>query len=294
MDRVVLSQFLLVVISCILFVKGGHVNYANAILASDPVFYYRFDETTGTVANDAAENFNGTYVNGPTLNLAGAPVGIPSTAVTFTNIDEGGDYVSSGTLDNFGSNMGEGVSMSLWFRTEDTFNTSQFLLGVYNSGLNTALTLQVARNAGQPNIQLAVRQDGNHSLNARANQAGLATGDWHNLVVTFDDSNEVSMYLNGTSLSVTYTNQNLSPDNSFSNFAFPLAIGAVNLRGDHDSSTFGQFNGQIDHFAVFDRVLTQGEVQGHLAAIPEVPWSAAILLLVPLGIMVRRFCQGRG
>ena len=46
--------------------------YHNTVLADSPYLYYRFGESSGTTVIDSSVNgFNGTYVNGVTLGLAG-------------------------------------------------------------------------------------------------------------------------------------------------------------------------------------------------------------------------------
>jgi Concanavalin A-like lectin/glucanases superfamily len=58
--------------------------YSQAVLASAPVVYYRLGESFGTMAADSSGHlYHGTYINGPTLGVAGAISGDPNTAVRF-------------------------------------------------------------------------------------------------------------------------------------------------------------------------------------------------------------------
>jgi hypothetical protein len=49
------------------------MSYQGEVLVDSPVGYWRLGETSGTIANDeTANNLDGTYVNAPTLGVAGA------------------------------------------------------------------------------------------------------------------------------------------------------------------------------------------------------------------------------
>ncbi len=68
--------------------------YADMVIASGPLAYWRLDETSGTTAADSAGHalgpFTGTYANSPVLGVPGVMQdGSGSTAVTF----DGADYV---------------------------------------------------------------------------------------------------------------------------------------------------------------------------------------------------------
>lgn len=58
-------------------------DYRDAVLATNPVGCWRLGERSGSVARDEMGLNNGTYVNAPTLGVAGLLAGDPNTAVTF-------------------------------------------------------------------------------------------------------------------------------------------------------------------------------------------------------------------
>ena len=53
------------------FGLSGLLNYPATLLADSPLAYWRLNETSGTVAYDAAGAFNGTYASGATQGVAG-------------------------------------------------------------------------------------------------------------------------------------------------------------------------------------------------------------------------------
>jgi hypothetical protein len=63
--------------------------YPDAVLADNPVSYWRLDETSGSTATDSKGANAGTYVNGPTLNQAGAlPDTINNRAVQLDGVND--------------------------------------------------------------------------------------------------------------------------------------------------------------------------------------------------------------
>ncbi|MCP3673123.1 MAG: hypothetical protein GY829_01440, partial [Gammaproteobacteria bacterium] len=57
------------------------LDYESAVLALNPIAYYRLGESSGTTAVDEVGNFDGTYVNTPTLGAAGLLVGNTDTSI---------------------------------------------------------------------------------------------------------------------------------------------------------------------------------------------------------------------
>jgi hypothetical protein len=66
--------------------------YSDAVIADNPVSYWRLDESSGTTAADSKGSNAGTYTNGPTLGQAGAlPDTINNRAASFDGVN---DYVT--------------------------------------------------------------------------------------------------------------------------------------------------------------------------------------------------------
>jgi hypothetical protein len=63
-------------------------SYADAILAHTPVYLYKLDETSGTVAVDATGNVNGTYENGVTLGSTALVPSVTDTSSLFDGVDD--------------------------------------------------------------------------------------------------------------------------------------------------------------------------------------------------------------
>src|SRR5580765_5800693 len=81
--------------------------YLDEVLADNPIAYYRFEETSGTTANDTTGNSNnGTYTNGVLIDQpSAANLG---RAARFDGID---DYVSTPRT------VSTNFTLELWINT---------------------------------------------------------------------------------------------------------------------------------------------------------------------------------
>ena len=81
--------------------------YQDEVLADNPVAYYRFEETSGTTANDASGNSNsGAYNNGVLLGQPSAPA--LGNAARFDGVN---DYVSTSRT------VSTDFTLELWINT---------------------------------------------------------------------------------------------------------------------------------------------------------------------------------
>ncbi len=77
-------------------VSNGSTGYAATVLGQNPAGYWRFGESSGTIAADSSPSLDGgTYTGGVTLGQPGAIIGDSNTAATF---DGSTGYFSSGVL----------------------------------------------------------------------------------------------------------------------------------------------------------------------------------------------------
>jgi hypothetical protein len=92
---------------------GGHLMaaYRAAVLALTPVpvAYWRLGEASGTVAADEMEANDGTYVNAPTLGVAGALAGDVDTAVTLNGTTQ---HITAGT----GAQISGSLTLACWVK----------------------------------------------------------------------------------------------------------------------------------------------------------------------------------
>ncbi len=111
-------------------------------------------------------------------------------------------------------------------------------------------------------------------------QDEVTSSDWVHLAATYDgtaDGSGVKLYLNGSELATDVTNKSFTTSSTNNNTA-PFNIG-----GRNDT---GGLNGLTDEVGVWDRELTQSDVQSVMTAIPE-PGSVLLLALGGLALLRR-------
>ena len=214
------------------FISVEEGSYAAAVLAQNPLAYWRFDESEGTTAYDYAGGFNGTYNSNQTLGAAGALQGDPDTAVTFG----GSSYVAVSGM-NFSSSA---VTMLAWIKPDGAINN---FTGIMFDRGNSAAGIDIADN------QLCYHwNDTRYSY-----RSGLQVkqGEW-NLVAMVVTSSGATFYLGdmqGNFASATdATAQNAAT------FTSSFTIGGDKSNSDR------RFKGVIDEPAFFNRALTEDDI----------------------------------
>jgi hypothetical protein len=214
--------------------------YAAAVRAKGPLVYYRFEETTGTVAADASGNAHDGTFDMVTLGAAG-PSAALGRAATFTPASP-----SSVAVPALGSQSK--LTIECWLKPNTikpagwnvVFNVDDFPSGAVHfqlEGYNLS------------NVELTVNSGG-------ANDAfgGLVLlGQWTYLVASYDSTSGVAtFYVNGIFAATS---------------AFPVHP-AANLAAGHigawnDGSR--AFDGAIDELAIYGSVLSAADVSAHWA-----------------------------
>lgn len=156
------------------------MTYAAEVLADSPVRFWPLDETSGTVADDAMNNGDGTYTGGPTLGVAGL-VTDGGNAVTTTS---GGGYLSCPFVPPIGP--GTAGSLEFWF----TWISGNIIFRDHTSLAGTGTFLDLS--GANP----VVRFGGASRTITGITSATLKTGR-HQCVITADGTN-VKTYFDGS------------------------------------------------------------------------------------------------
>ena len=229
-------------------------------LGPPPDYYawWRLDETTGTVADDAAATglYDGTYVGAPTLGVAGKD----GTAVTFDGVNDRIDVTTLGAL---GTNLA-GKSLEFWIKTTTTI--FGYLCGVINTG--STVIFGVTVNCTVSSGSTAQVNSGRTGFHLRTQTGVLGPnwvtqdiaydGNWHHVVIAFGVVSGL------TWRPVIYVDGELAGDvnvvNSVAlggNFEFPLNIGMRNNRNAFDLP----FAGSLDNIIIHKTALTAEQAE---------------------------------
>src|SRR5680860_225659 len=149
--------------------------YRDIVLADSPVAYWKFDETSGTNANDEVSTNDGTLVGSVTPGVAG----IKATAFQYDGID---GSVVVGTAPII---IGE-ISAEAWIKTSDTAHTLQPIFGFYGE------------NSPYPGWGMFYNVSGNKlhywaATGAWVDSTGTITDtNWHHVAVTVTSAGAVT------------------------------------------------------------------------------------------------------
>jgi len=224
---------------------GGGANasqiYAAAVLADDPVAYWRLGEAPGsaTAANSMGAP-DGTYVGGVTRGAEGI---FGASGDTAAELDGASGSVEVGDFFDFAGQVA--CSIEAWVRpTIIEVEIRRIVNKEVADGVD-GWDVSVSTDSGLRFDRYAV------GTRDQAIVAPPATGSWNHVVATYDGS-EMCIYVNANpvcasaSLSLTDTNA-------------ALFIGS---RG----GTERHFQGTIDEVAIYDHALSSDQIANHFAA----------------------------
>ena len=235
----------LVAMGLIFFVIAPAVSeaaYSDAVLADSPTFYWQFEETSGTNADDATANNNdGTYAGTYTQGVSGLIAdGGNALSLSGSGSVQGGTELSSQA----------DISMEIWVEPSALPSTNEFVVIAEWGATARGVVLGIDENGN-----FAVRQGANNAL---ASGAAASTGEVYHLVLT-SGSGVLRLYVNGVeSASTTFSGSSTGTDGG----------GVADLRfvevpsGD---SAVG-FEGVVDEFAGYTSVLSAATVLDHYDA----------------------------
>ncbi|MFC1787862.1 LamG-like jellyroll fold domain-containing protein [Patescibacteria group bacterium] len=218
------------------------------------VSYWGFEEGVGTVAQDSYDSNPGTLTNGPVWST-----GQVGGALTFDGVD---DYVDINYDAAF--NTSAPKTFSAWIKStydsphtiyfvgdkSDSFDNTRIIIGSNVTGTiaNELITVVMTKGPADEYIRGY----------ATSNRNELLDGAWHHLAVAWTGS-EVQIYLDGVSKAISGSYGSGVPGvYGGHSDADTVLLGAKN-----SSDTLSSFfNGAIDDTALFDRVLTETEIEG--------------------------------
>lgn len=234
---------------------AGPSRYASAVLADEPLGYWRFGEANGRTAFNATASIPGTYAEfGVALGRAGAIVGDPDTAVELDGVDGRIDF---GNVFDFAGRAP--FTVELWIKPENP-----------NGKLRLILSRGATAPEGGPDGYFGfynTRVDGGAYLLFGRTSSGTAsyapgpafTGTAFDHVVLTYDGRDTRLWFNGVNVGTERDERAVTP-----------TAGAF-VVGDSVIAQPFKFKGAMDELAVYDHALAADRIAAHLAAARGVP-----------------------
>jgi autotransporter-associated beta strand protein len=231
------------------------LNYAETVLAEEPIAYYRFSDTPPVATNSGALGVaaNGAY-NGDANVASEAPrpptfIGFEAENTALT-VDGNGDFVQ--TVDGILNGL-TNITLSGWIRRAGAQLDRTGLFGqndVVEFGYidNSTLHLWVDNFPTPINVPNP-----------------FPDTQWSHVAITLNGT-EMQMYTNGFPAGTAPL-----PSAQYGTSPFPFSIGGGGIF-DAITNNGNYFNGQIDEVAVFDKTLTHEQIAAqYFSTVPSAP-----------------------
>ena len=236
--------------------------YVGAVLADNPVSYWRFEDEGTTAADIGSSGTNGEYVGVTTtpgqIGKAAKFEDDPGNShIDFAGPGEG-SMAQLTNVDNGDEDPDRKTSLEFWI------NTAQE--GQSDDNWRTAVVFG-EESPGDGDIQWGyLRPDGKiafalNDANHRHHESEEPLNDetWHHVVITFDWTTSTSqLYVDGD-----FESDFEGGGNVFTDRDADIRYMGWNSRGEGGQ---GQFAGLLDEVAIYDKILSAQRVQAHFAA----------------------------
>ncbi len=250
----------------------------SGVTTDDLTLNYALDNTDNAIFNWELNGNSITTLNLPFEANGGSEAsltedfsgnGYSSSAVTATwsnlagrggsgayDYDGAGDYVTM--TNSVGMFPSTGFSVEMWVNIEDT-SSYQSLLSRWDSASNERAIRVNFNNGvtcGAGTIEFGISADPNGTNSGIFCSNSVIASGWHHIVVNYDPSTEMSIYWDGSDVSDSFFSGSVPA--SMNNSDRDLAIGADYTFSTTPDSAY--FEGQIDNFRIYDRVLSSDQI----------------------------------
>ncbi|MDB1087821.1 DNRLRE domain-containing protein [Streptomyces sp. ACA25] len=232
---------------------AGGQPYADAVLADDPVLYWRHNETSGNFAADASGNNNsGVHRGGPQRGVLPPAVGGPDAAAI------GHNGSSTYTYSDTGFSSPNEFTVETWFRTET--NQGGKLIGFGN---------RILQNSSTRDRHIYMRNDGRLTFGVWVSGARTVTtsssyndGEWHHVAATLGP-NGMRLYVDGQ---LEASHLAWTSAQNYGDILGYWRAGGDALNGWPNRPSTDFFEGRLDETAVYHHVLPASRIAAHYAA----------------------------
>ncbi|KXK26619.1 MAG: hypothetical protein TR69_WS6001000626 [candidate division WS6 bacterium OLB20] len=222
---------------------GGNVISINF---DDPVM-------STTISDDSGNNrnFSCSATTCPTMQVAGQC----NTAADFDGID---DFIEDSDGESYINGLTQ-FSLSMWIQSDLVGTDRGFMIGLQPNGNDDVIGLRyddAGLYGGGDNViksGVTINTGSGTFVQQMESQSNVQTTAWQHIVLTWRNGDDIQLFINGVQVNPTYLDIQRE---GFIDGATTVLIG----KGAKDTGAAG-WDGRIDNFDVWDRVLTPAEIQ---------------------------------
>jgi hypothetical protein len=230
------------------------VSYSSEVLADSPLLYWRMGDSSGTTVTDSSGNGrNGTYVNSPTLGVAGLVDGDSNTAVSFDGSNDYANIADAAWMDVTTITLEAGIKLN-------ATGAYQNIIDRDNGGAGRIFQFRVS-NTNKLEAIVWRTGDGPYVL---AGSTTLTAGTKYHTAMVYDGASSIwKLYVNG----VEDANGGLA--GSLKTGTQQIVVGG-SQSGGGGAPSVQFFNGVIDEVAIYGTGLSAARIGVHSAAMGSV------------------------
>lgn len=232
---------------------------SDLILADNPDFYFRLNETTGTTANNLGTGgsaLDGTYNGGFTLDTGALYYSDGDSSATFDGATGRVNIPNSNLINTDGAGYAA-KTIELFFNADDVSGGKQVL---YEQG-GTGNSISIYVDSGNAHVE--VRDSGDYGPFGIS--AAVSSNTTYHLALVLDDANSsFTGYLNGEEIGSGVTTQPLAAHGGA--VAIGRNEGGTNFHDGPNSGNGEHFQGRISDVASYNQVLSQTSLRARYEA----------------------------
>jgi hypothetical protein len=229
---------------------AGADAYRAAVMADSPVAYWRLGEGSGTtMVDDSGNGHVGTYVNNPSLVIAG-PVS-PQKSATFI----AGNLQRAEVTDRSALDITGAITLEAWVKSSGSYSNNRGIISKYTgAGDQRSYALYIDVNG---RLGFVITTAGTFaSARVLVGTAVVGTG-WRHVMAVFQPSTKMELFVDGLSdASISTT----IPSAIFSGSS-PLTVGSQ-----FSLDTTNLFDGSLAEVALYNTALSPARIAAHYAA----------------------------
>jgi len=227
-------------------------NYTIGTLGNEengdaPISYWKFDEGTGTTANDSGSKKNSGTISGATWSTQDQC--IKGKCLSFDGINDSVSYGTNNPNFKFGK---KSFTISAWIKGTITGTSalSPAIFGVTQSNTSSRYALSVYQNTGK--VKYSIFDDSSNSVDSDIENINVLDNKWHYVAMVVDrDNNILNVYIDGMkatdNISLANVTGDVSPQGS--------AVSGARVFGDQS-----HFQGKIDEIKIYPYARSQNQI----------------------------------